>query len=145
MFDLDSVQLFLLMFSALGTFIATMLQAWYKKQERDERRRGARYEDIDPIGFDLLEKAYRMADCRSNRVLDFDEVLDEINRSTGLTGSERSAEQMNARSALETLKRTGCLKKCDGSNVYVMEKTGLRVREYHREKRWWKVWMRPPL
>ena len=40
MFDLDSVQMFIIMFSALGAFIATMLQAWYKKQERDERRRG---------------------------------------------------------------------------------------------------------
>ena len=75
MFDLDSVQLVVIMISALGAFIATSLQVWLKNRERDERRRGVRYEDIGPARFDPLEKTYRRADSMFDLILDFDEYL----------------------------------------------------------------------
>ena len=146
MFDIDSVQLVVIMISALGTFIATSLQAWLKNRERIERRRGARYEDIGPAGFDLLEKTYRRADSMFDRILDFDEYLKDIAESSGLSDQEKTSERLRAIDALKTLTRTECLRKRDGGgNVYAMTERGLRVREYHREKRWWKVWMRPPI
>ena len=76
--DFDSIQLLVIMVAALGTFIATALQAWYKKLEGDERRRGARYQDISRTGFDLLDETYRR---RTDRVLDFGEVLKDISES----------------------------------------------------------------
>ena len=148
MFDLESLQLFLLTFSALGTFIATSLQVWLKSRERDERRRGARYEDINSTGFDLLEKTYRRADSMFDRILDFDEYLKDIAESSGLSDHEKTSERLRSIDALKTLTRTGCLRKRDDGgnrNTYVMTERGLRVREYHNEKRRWKVWMRPPL
>lgn len=147
MFDLESLQLFILTVSALGTFIATSLQVWLKSRERNERRGGARYEDIGPAGFDLLEKTYRRADSMFDRILDFDEYLKDIAESSGLSDQEKTSERLRAIDALKTLTRTGCLRKRDdyGGNIYAMTERGLRVREYRREKRRWKVWMRPPL
>ena len=148
MFDLESLQLFILTVSALGTFIATSLQVWLKSRERNERRGGARYEDIGPAGFDLLEKTYRRADSMFDRILDFDEYLKDIAESSGLSDQEKTAERLRAIDALKTLTRTGCLRRRDDdgdNNVYAMTERGLRVREYHREKRRWKIWMRPPL
>ena len=147
MFDLESLQLFLLTFSALGTFIATSLQVWLKNRERNERRRGVRYEDINSTGFDLLEKTYRRADPMFDRILDFDEYLKDIAESSGLSDLEKTSERLSSIDALETLTRIGCLRKRDvvgNKNIYVMTEPGLRVWEYHREKKRWKIWMRPP-
>ena len=141
--DFDSIQLLVIMAAALGTFIATALQAWYKKLERDERRRGARYQDISQTGFDLLDETYRR---RTDRVLDFDGVLKDIDESRGLSDQQKTDDQLRAESALETLVRTDCLRKRDGDgNLYAMTERGLQVREYHHQNRWWKIWMRPPL
>ena len=132
----------------MGTFIATSLQAWLKNRERDEKRRGARYEDIGPTGFDLLEKTYRRVDSAFDRPLDFDEILKDIAESSGLPDHEKTAKRLRSIDALETLTRIGCLRKRDdggNKNIYVMTEPGLRVWEYRREKRWWKIWMRPPL
>lgn len=141
--DFDSIQLLVIMAAALGTFIATALQAWYKKLERDERRRGARYQDISQTGFDLLDETYRR---RTDRVLDFDGVLKDIDESRGLSDQQKTDGQLRAESALETLVRTDCLRKRgDDGNLYAMTERGLQVREYHHQNRWWKIWMRPPL
>ena len=82
-----------------------------------------------------------------DRILDFDEYLKDIVESSGLSDQEKTAERLRAIDALKTLTRTGWLRKRDdsGDNIYAMTERGLRVREYHREKRWWKIWMRPPL
>ena len=123
MFDLDSVQLVVIMISALGTFIATSLQAWFKSRERIESRRCARYEDIGPAGFDLLEKTYRRADSMFDRILDFDEYLKDIAESSGLSDQEKTAERLRAIDELKTLTRTGCLRKRDdsGGNQHIRD------------------------
>ena len=75
-------------------------------------------------------------------------TLKDIAESSGLSDQEKTSERLRAIDALKTLTRTGCLRKRDdggGNSVYAMTERGLRVRECHREKRWWKVWMRPPL
>ena len=146
MFGLDATQLlFITAFSALATSAATVILALYKRQERSESRRGVRYKDISPAGFDLLETTYRRVDCNFDRILDFDEALDEINESSGLSDSEKTSERLRSIDALKTLVRTGCLQKRDGDgNIYAMTERGLRVREYRIKKRRWKVWMRSP-
>ena len=143
MIDLDSAQLLVIMVSAFGTFVATGLQAWYKKRERDERMRGYRYKDISTTGFNLLDEAYRR---RSDRVLVFGEVLKDIDESRGLSDQEKTDEKLRSQSAVETLVRTDCLRKRDGDgNIYAMTERGLQVREYHLKKKWWKFWMHSPL
>ena len=143
MIDLEAAQLIIIMVSAFGTFVATGLQAWYKKRERDDRRRGARYRDISPTGFDLLDETY---DGRSDRVIDFDGVLKDIDESSGLSDHEKTSRRLRAESDLETLLRTGCLRKRDdGGNLYAMTERGLQVREYRLKKKRWKFWMRSPL
>ena len=146
MFDVTTILLLITAISAFGTSVATMILALYKRQERTETKRGVRYEDINPTGFALLEKTYRRVDCNFDRILDFDEALDEINESSGLSDSEKTSERLRFIDALKTLVRTGCLRKRDGDgNLYAMTELGLRVREYHHQEKWWKVWMRPPL
>ena len=147
MFGRDATQLlFITAFSAIATSAATVILALYKRQERSESRRGIRYKDISPTGFALLETTYRRVDCRFDRILDFDDALDEINESSGLSDSEKTSERLRSIDALKTLVRTGCLRKRDGDgNLYAMTERGLRVREYRIKKRWWKVWVRPPL
>ena len=146
--DVPTILLFITAISAFGTAISTVLLALYKRREMSENRRGVRYKDISPTGFDLLEKAYRRVDSAFDRPLDFDEILKDIAESSGLSDHEKTAERLRAIDALETLTRIGCLRKRDGGgnkNVYVMTERGFRVWEYRREKRWWKIWMRPPL
>ena len=145
--DVPTILLFITAISAFGTAISTVLLALYKRREMSENRRGVRYKDISPTGFDLLEKAYRRVDSAFDRPLDFDEILKDIAESSGLSDHEKTSERLRAIDALKTLTRIGCLRKRDdgGDNVYVMTERGLRVWEYRREKRWWKVWMRPPL
>ena len=143
MIDLESAQLLVIMVSAFGTFVATGIQAWYKKRERDEKRSGYRYQDISPVGFALLDETYRR---RADRVLDFGEVLKGIAESRGLSDQEKTDERLRAESAIETLVRTDCLRKRDDNgNLYAMTERRLQVREYHHQNSWWKIWMRPPL
>ena len=143
MIDLEAAQLLVIMVSAFGTFVATGLQAWYKKRERDEKRSGYRYQDISRTGFDLLDETYRR---RTDRVLDFGEVLKDIGESRGLSDQEKTDERLRAESALETLVRIDYLRKRDDAdNLYSMTELGLQVREYHLKKKRWKVWLRPPL
>ena len=145
--DVPTILLSITAVSAFGTAIATALLALYKRREMSENRRGVRYKDISPTGFDLLEKAYRRVDSAFDRPLDFDEILKDIAESSGLSDHEKTAERLRSIDALKMLTRTGCLRKRDdggNKNTYVMTERGLRVREYHSEKKWWKIWMRPP-
>ena len=143
--DLDLLHLLPIVF-VFVTSIATALLAWYKKQERDERRKGRRYSDITPTGFNLLEKTFQAIDLRYDRILDFDEALNDIAESSESSDQEKTDEKLRAQSAVETLVRTDCLRKRDGDgNIYEMTERGLQVREYHHQNRWWKIWMRSPL
>lgn len=143
--DASTILLIITAISTFGTATATVFLALYKRREMSENRSGVRYKDISPTGFALLEKAYRRVDAAFDRPLDFDQELKDIVESSGLSDHEKTLERLRAIDALKTLTRTGCMRKRDGGNVYVMTDLGIRVREYHREKRRWKVWMRPPL
>lgn len=145
MLDGPTILLLITAISAFGTAVATLILALYERQKRSENKRGVRYKDISPTGFDLLEKAYRRVDSAFDRPLDFDEVLKEIAESSGLSDHEKTSERLRAIASRETLARTGCLRKRDGDdNVYTMTDLGLQVIEYHRKNRWWKMWLRPP-
>ena len=145
--DFPTILLIITAASAFGTAVSTVLLALYKRREMSARGRGVRYNDISPTGFDLLEKAYRRVDSAFDRPLDFDEILKDIVESSGLSDHEKTSERLRTIDSIETLERTGCLRKRDddGDNVYTITGLGLHVLEYRREKRWWKVWMRPPL
>ena len=145
--DFPTILLFITAVSAFGTAVSTVILALYKRREMYKNERGVRYKDISPTGFDLLEKAYRRVDSAFDRPLDSDEILKDIAESSGLSDHEKTSERLRTIDSIETLKRIGCLRKRDddGDNVYTITGLGLHVLEYRREKRWWKVWMRPPL